>query len=140
MSLINKDNQFKGIDSQITSKDSYKELTKEKIEEVLKDIMFSTQTKEDGTKKPPMFRELPEGFDLDFQIQDGYIYQMGGGEGEMTLMTGCGGIRSYIEQCRKLKMNDFFIAQDIYVGDYSKGSSGRMYWIGDVKWKKIGQE
>lgn len=125
---------MKGIIDQMKDSHPNYNLTKEKIEEIIKDVMYTKDTSKPKTIKERTCRELPLGFDLDFQIQDGYMYQT---SGDMVLMTGSGGIRSIITSMREAGFPDSLIAQDIFVGDYSKGSDGRMYWIGDVKWTPI---
>lgn len=99
--------------------------------------MYTKDTSKPKNSKEKTWRELPENFNLDFQIQDGYMYRT---SGDLVLMTDSGGIRSIIKALRDKGLPDFLIAQDIYVGDYSKGSSGRMYWIGDVRWEKLENE
>lgn len=109
-------------------------LTKEHIEEVLKDIMFKGNP-ETGNK--PLFKEFNK--NLDEQIQSGYMYMISS-QG-MTLMTGTGGIRDFIKANREQGLPDWMIAQDIYVSeDRALMSNTKWYWIGGITWKKINEE
>lgn len=122
----------KGIVKQINETNPKANVSLEYLEKVLKDIMYG-EVKPDGTKTKGIFKELPEGFNLDEQIQDGYMYQT---SGDIVLMTGAGGIRDIIRAQREAGIPDFIIAQSIYVTDYYNQST-QAYWIGDVKWTPI---
>lgn len=108
-------------------------LTYDRLKSIIEDVMFNPQPTKSGTIEPPLFKKLPEDFDLDFQIQNGYMYSI---EGELSLWTGAGGIRDIIKKSREIGLPDVIIAQDIYISDYT-GKVRGTYWIGDVVWKKI---
>ena len=118
-----------GVRQDIEKKHQYKELSYEKLGKIIKDMMFTKDTSKPKTKEERTWRELPEGFDLDFQIQNGYLYTVSGG---LTLFTGSGGIRDIISSMREAGIADSIIAQDIFIH-----YNGKDYWIGDITWKKI---
>lgn len=86
-------------------------LTEQKIRQIIEDVMY-TPSKDKPNSKPFAIK-LPEGFDLDDQIKDGYLYELS--NDNMTLMTGSGGIRDMIKTCRNSGLPDEFIVSGIFV-------------------------
>ena len=112
--------------------EKYKDLTEEKIRQVIEEVMY----KPDGTPAFfPTVRPLPENFDLDFQIQDGYAYMLSSDGDNLTLMTGSGGIRDYITTMREAGAGDDYIASSIFVTDYTGKETNQWHSIIDIKWK-----
>lgn len=122
----------KGIKDQIEDSNKlnhYSSITEEKMKEIIKDFFYGDSLKESKIFQP--IKELPQDFNLDSQIKDGYMYET---HGSIKLATGSGGIRDIIKASREAGIPDIFIAQDIYVYDYETGNGG---WIGDIKWTPI---
>lgn len=92
------------------------------------------EIKEEVVKILNNLKKLPEGFNLDSQIKDGYMYET---HGDIKLATGAGGIRDIIKAMRETGLPDIWIAQDIYVYDYNTGKGG---WIGNIKWEPINKK
>lgn len=86
-------------------------LTEQKIKQIIEDVMYTPPKDKPNSK--PFATKLPEGFNLDDQIKDGYLYEVS--NDNMTLMTGSGGIRDMIKTCRNSGLSDEFIVGDIFI-------------------------
>lgn len=86
-----------------------KNITEKLIKETLEDMLYKPNPKTGVA----MFVKLPEGFNLDDQIKNGFAYQFTAGT--MVLSTGFGGVKELIKTQREAGLPDEAIAAGLKV-------------------------
>ena len=122
----------KGIYQQIQEAkiEDYKDLTLEKLTQIVKDISRSIETKPEVIYPGLPKEDIKEYNKLIRKVKPGYLYQIGQ---ELVICTGYKGAKNILKECKRDNV-PFLFRPDIWIIDYRRNVSAKLE---DITWIKI---